>query len=307
MPSNSESILTAISPAAASLLQAMAESRSRWKLLDSSPYNADYKMYVVLPSSGGSSGSDDPTRRLNAATSSVISQATTIGRLFTKPWTTGFGGKIVPGGILAKGLSSSSLPSSSRRELEGRVAGYLHAAPRAISQALFDVDGELFILGSGRAALGLGAAASGAKGRGATATRHRAASEEASVIFAPTVLERIGDKELIVLLYKRLTTSSMAVAELLYRVEVKYGFDDDEVVLHFEPIELEKVVEKKGGVVDAKRRSVIANNYSIISGRETGCLMLVRASCVGVDQVRTLLATWIEAARGAPYFEASAR
>jgi hypothetical protein len=144
----------------------------------------------------------------------------------------------------------------------------VHATPNELSAALFDVSGDNFILGS-----------SSSGRRGAAGTKGGGGGDDADV-FTPLVLEKIGDDQLIVLLYKRLTSSSMVVAELLYRVVVAYGLNKHEAIaIYFEPIEQEVVEERENVMaansLDQRRRDVMSNNFIIVSGRETGCLLLV--------------------------------
>jgi hypothetical protein len=69
----------------------------------------------------------------------------------------------------------------------------------------------------------------------------------------------------------------------LYRVAVAYGESDADnegaqVALYFEPMEQAAVREKyrlTANVLDAKRISVLNKKFTVVSGGETGCLMMV--------------------------------
>ncbi len=98
-------------------------------------------------------------------------------------------------------------------------------------------------------------------------------------IFDPLIVGRAGETEMLVSLYRKLHESGRTVVELLFIVERVEGASG-QVIIYFTPTEDHGVPERfelQEDMLESRRRHVLRNNYSIVSGRETGCIILVRS------------------------------
>ena len=180
------------------------------------------------------------------------------------------------------------------------IAYVHHASPLALARSFFDSRGQGFLLRGGatrkKAAAGGGGGGGGSVGRGgekrssseaATAARtgrrpERSVGVDARVtadvvdLSNPTVLSTT-DREMLILLYRKPREDDRRVIELLYRYVLVEGPDEDLVMLYFETVSEAEIMDFVASTVLEEKRKTVMTDHTIVSGGESGCLVLVRA------------------------------
>ena len=164
----------------------------------------------------------------------------------------------------AVGLSRSS---SLHSNFDGRARAYLHTHPRLLSHAFYSPRSPLFLLGV-------------------------RSSDEHVDVFQPLVLdvEGEGTKESVTaLLYKRLTDASVLEVLLQFvRVEALSTEEGEHgegpgggAAVYFVAVDDADISREAHEKVE-ERRTRVKEDFSIVVGREVGCLVLVSESFVAI-------------------------
>ena len=199
-----------------------------------------------------------------------------------------------------------SLSSSKQKFLIGWVKGYFHDNPSDLGRGFFDDKKAGFLprwasaarnkasdAASSHHAAGAGAGG-GSEPRGVEHRSARVAAGEGALqvpppqlaaqnniieenIFEPLVLERDGDRALLVVTHKRLREDRREVVELINLYEFLED-PDKEVVIFFKSVDEKALSERSDAVVKTlndRRIKVMARDFDIVAGTHSGCLFLV--------------------------------
>ena len=186
---------------------------------------------------------------------------------------------------------SDNKSSSSRLPLVVALGAYFHQSPLVVARSLANVSLPEFLLGGGgsqrrkTAPTTVTPGGKGPAGQQQTQTPFDSYSEDDD--FKPQEIGRppssgVSDEDHLsserqLLYYKKLreTTGVAVVAELICRLVVVVGAKGD-VLMFFESVEEQALDERSLERVSKKRRGMVQRGFKVVSGRETGCLIMVR-------------------------------
>ena len=203
---------------------------------------------------------------------------------------------------LPTGAPSDSLPASFAAAPSGKfssslplvvaLVAYIHQSPVVVARSLADMSSPLFILaGAGgskhRKVLPTPLVlAPGDKAPGQQTPPAKAFDSSDEDHFMPHDLSRspssgsLDDDDLSserhLLLYKKLRETGVSVAELICRLVVVVGAGGKQALMFFEPVEEQALDESARARLSEKRSDMVQRGFNVVSGRETGCLIMVR-------------------------------
>ena len=274
-PSSSSELLQSLSPDIATLWKQSRSSfaKGRRKELTVSGED-DFRTYTTVTSEGDAVPSSNSPKNL---ASTVIEKP--IIRPFTKALTNGPTNRIAPSNAgttppettttpppptstssKSKSVNAtrSSSSSSTWDTFDGYSSVYFHTSPPVLTPAFFDDAGPFFLfVGSGRS------------------DAPSPSKQGETQVLGPSVLERLGTNEMVLLLYKRLQRNSRLVAEFISRVvRLEPGDEGCAAALYFEAVDEEQLGKEAFATVKEKRL-LVQRDFDIVAAEELGCLVLV--------------------------------
>ena len=277
----------------------------KWSPLE--PPEPDYKAYVLVDSAKRSTTRASTQLRLNTTsvrvsfnkafhTATRISPTAVVAVapfLVLPPPPLSSSSDEPSSSLLLAAAPSDKNKSSSRLPLVVALVAYFHQSPLVVARSLvLNVSFPEFILCGGsqrrKTTVPTPVRTPGGKAPGQTPPLAAAFDSSSSEDeFMPQELGRSplsgsSDEDLLLsserqlLYYKKLRETGVAVvAELICRLVVVVGAGGD-VLMFFESIEEQALDERALARVSEKRSSMMQRGFKVVSGRETGCLIMVR-------------------------------